>query len=149
MHDTQSRESTRVRNRATLRHARISSPLTKSIRATAGPCGRNTALRALAESRDGTRLRALSSITMARPRLQSDFINGLLEPGPTWNDLFEKTWKYGGRVRKTRQCSVPEISCLNSTAESPGSQGAGAQATCVWSASDGNVAIRDESAVEW
>ena len=54
------------------------SPLKKSIRATAGPCGRNTALRSLAESLDSTRLRALSSATMARPRLQSDFINGLL-----------------------------------------------------------------------
>ncbi len=49
----------------------------KSIRATAGPCGRNTALRSLAESQDGTRSRALSSATMARPRLQSDFFNGL------------------------------------------------------------------------
>ena len=31
------------------------SPLKKSIRATAGPYGRNTALRSLAESQDGTR----------------------------------------------------------------------------------------------
>ena len=46
-------------------------------------------------------------------------------------------------------CSVPEMICLNSTAESPGSQGAGAQATCVRSASEGNVARLDESAVEW
>ena len=58
----------------------LNSPLKKPIRAAAGPCGRNTALRALAESQDGTRLRALSSTTMARPRLQSDFINGLLRP---------------------------------------------------------------------
>ena len=56
----------------------LSSPLKKPIRATAGPCGRNTALRSLAESLDSTRLRALSSATMTRPRLQSDFINGLL-----------------------------------------------------------------------
>ena len=56
----------------------LNSPLEKSIRATAGPCGGNTALRSLAESQDGTRSRALSSPTMARPRLQSDFINGLL-----------------------------------------------------------------------
>ena len=55
-----------------------SGPLKKPIRATAGPCGRNTALRSLAESQDGTRLRALSSAAMARPRLQSDFIIGLL-----------------------------------------------------------------------
>ena len=52
---------------------------------------------------------------------------------------------FGSRV----QCSVPKISCLNSTAEAPGSQGTRAQATCVWSASEGNVARRDKSSVEW
>ena len=46
--------------------ATLISPLKESIRATAGPCGRTTALR------------ALSTATMARPRLQSDSINGLL-----------------------------------------------------------------------
>ena len=64
-----------------------SSPLKRSIRAAclcgarrqaAGPCGRTTALRSLAESLDSTRLRALPSATMTRPRLQSDFINGQL-----------------------------------------------------------------------
>ena len=51
----------------------LSSPLKKPIRATAGPCSRNTALRSLAESLDSTRLRALSSAAMTRSRLQSDF----------------------------------------------------------------------------
>ena len=46
-------------------------------------------------------------------------------------------------------CSVPEIGCLNSAVESPGSQGARAQVTCVSSASDGNAARRDESTGEW
>ena len=55
-----------------------SSPLKKPIRSAAGSCGRITALRSLSESPDSTRSRALSSVTMARPRLQSNFINGLL-----------------------------------------------------------------------
>ena len=62
-------------------HCRLlhnTSPMKKSIRATSGPCDRNTALRSLPESRDSRRSRALSSATMARPRLQSDFFNGLL-----------------------------------------------------------------------
>ena len=46
-------------------------------------------------------------------------------------------------------CSVPEIDCLNSADESPVSQGARAQATCVRSASEGNAARRDESVGEW
>ncbi len=50
----------------------------KSIRATSGPCDRTTALRSLPESRDSRRSRALSSATMTRPRLQSDFSIGLL-----------------------------------------------------------------------
>ena len=54
--------------------SRSSSPLKKSIRAAADHRGRNTALRSLAESMDGTRSRALSSNTMAWPRLQSDVI---------------------------------------------------------------------------
>ena len=37
------------------------------------------AVHSLPESPDSTRSRALSSATMTRPRLQSDFINGLLE----------------------------------------------------------------------
>ena len=58
--------------------ASANSPLKKSIRAAAGSCARITALRSLPESPDSTRSRALSSITMARPRLQSNFINRLL-----------------------------------------------------------------------
>ena len=45
----------------------LGSPLKKSIRSAAGPCGRITALRSLPESTYST-----------RTRLQSDFINGLL-----------------------------------------------------------------------
>ena len=45
----------------------LGSPLKKSIRSAAGPCGRITALRSLPESTYST-----------RPRLQSDFINGRL-----------------------------------------------------------------------
>ncbi len=56
----------------------LNSPLKKPIRATAGSRSRFTALRSLAESAESTRSRALSSVTIARPRLQSDFINGLL-----------------------------------------------------------------------
>ena len=56
----------------------LSSPLKKSIRAASGPCGRITALHSLPESPDSTRSRVLSSATMTRPRLQSDFFNGLL-----------------------------------------------------------------------
>ena len=65
----------------------LNSPLKKPIRATAGSRSRFTALRSLAESPESTRSRlsactaqagALSSVTIARPRLQSDFINGLL-----------------------------------------------------------------------
>jgi len=51
--------------------------------------------------------------------------------------------------RHALPCSVPEIGCLNSAVESPGSQCARAQATCVSSASEGNAARRDESAGEW
>ena len=58
--------------------ATLASPLKESIRATAGPCGRKPALRSIAESKDGTRSRVLSSTTMARPRLQSDTVNRLL-----------------------------------------------------------------------
>ena len=54
------------------------SPLKKSIRAAAGSYGRITALRFLPESPDSSRSRALSSAIIARPRLQSNFINGLL-----------------------------------------------------------------------
>ncbi len=57
---------------------RPNSPLKKSIRSAVGSCDRITALRSLPESPDSTRSRALSSVTIARPRLQSDFINGLL-----------------------------------------------------------------------
>ena len=67
-------------NRGTLRPEASGrgSPLKKPIRATAGPCGRNTTLRSLTESKDGTRSCGLSSATMARPRVQSDSLNGLL-----------------------------------------------------------------------
>ena len=37
-----------------------------------------------------------------RVQNRATLLHALLEPGPTWNDLFEITWKYGGRVRKTR-----------------------------------------------
>ncbi len=57
----------------------ISSPLKKSIRSAAGSCDRITALRSLSESPDSTRSRASSSVTMSRPRLQSNFSNGLLD----------------------------------------------------------------------
>ena len=56
----------------------LDSPLKKIIRAAAGPYVRAIALRSLPESTDSTRSRALSSATMTRPRLQSNFYNGLL-----------------------------------------------------------------------
>ena len=43
-------------------------PLEAAILAATGPCCRNTASRSIAESLDSTRLCALSSTTMARPR---------------------------------------------------------------------------------
>ena len=49
-------------------------------------------------------------------------------------------------IFRAGQCSVPEIGCLNSAVESPGSQGATDLAR---SASEGNAARRDESAAEW
>ena len=60
----------------------ISSPLKKSIRSAAGSCDRITALRSLSESPDSTRSRASSSVTMSRPRLRSNFSNGLLDDLP-------------------------------------------------------------------
>ncbi len=61
------------------------SPMKKPIRATAGPCGRNTALRALADLKDGTRSRALSSTSPAERLSQRTAIsqgseNDLPEP---------------------------------------------------------------------
>ena len=67
-----------ARARSKSDHSPRDSPLKESIRAASVPCDRITALRSLPESRDSRRLRALSSATMTRPRLQSDYFNGLL-----------------------------------------------------------------------
>ena len=58
---------------------RAGSPLKEPVRAAVGYRGRITALRSLAESPESPRSHALSSATIARPRLRSDSINGLLE----------------------------------------------------------------------
>ena len=75
----------------------LSSPLKKSIRAASGPCGRITAFALPPRIPDSTRSRALSSATMTRPRLQSDFFNGLLGACRTgFNEaagLYSRNWK--------------------------------------------------------
>ena len=84
----------------------LSSPLKKSIRAASGPCGRITALHSLPESPIRRRSRALSSATMTRPRLQSDFFNGLLGACRTgFNEaagLYSRNWKPADGVIQAR-----------------------------------------------
>ena len=93
----------------------VNSPLEKSIRATSGPCDRNTALRSLPESRDSRRSRALSSATMTRPRLQSDFFNGLLMRTP--KPRFVSCESYVGLLATVRTLwrATFLCRCLNAT----------------------------------